>query len=325
MRLTELEQFEPITIQCHDAPDGDAIGAGFGLYLYFQSKGKQVRLIYGGPFVIQKTNLKMLIEKLHIPIEYVPQGRKTFPGLLITIDCQYGAGNVERFPAEHVAIIDHHQVEMTGVELAEIRPELGSSSTLVWNMMREAGYDFTGGTALGTALYYGLFTDTNQFTEICNPLDIEMRENILCDYELIRQLHNSNLSLEELQIVGGALLRCTFNEEYHYALVGTEVCDANLLGIISNLLLQVDRVNTCLVYNKIGTGFKLSVRSCIREVMASGLAAYLTKDLGSGGGHIEKAGGFISRAKYEEKYPALRMEDYFAMKMKEYFDNPEIQ
>ena len=32
MRLRDLELFDPITIQCHDNPDADALGAGYALY-----------------------------------------------------------------------------------------------------------------------------------------------------------------------------------------------------------------------------------------------------------------------------------------------------
>ena len=281
-------------------------------------------MIYSGPFQIQKSNLKLMIEKLHIPIEYVPEVKEEIKGLLITVDCQYGAGNVAKLPVEKVAIIDHHQVEVRDVELSEIQSCFGSCSTLVWKMMKEAGYDFKGQVEVGTALYYGLFTDTNQFTEIHNPLDMDMRDDIPYNNSVITLLRNSNLSLAELQIAGIALIRYMFNDDYNYAIVRSEPCDANLLGIISDLVLQVDQVHTCLVYNKIGNGFKFSVRSCVKEVRASELAAYLAKDLGSGGGHIEKAGGFISEAKYEEYYPTLHTEAYFSAKMNEYFDNSEV-
>ena len=324
MKLADLEQFNPITIQCHNSPDGDALGAGFGLYMYFKSRGKDVRLIYSGPFEIQKSNLKLMVEKLDIPVEYVPEVHDTLPGLLITVDCQYGAGNVAKLPAENVAIIDHHQIEITNVELSEIQSGLGSCSTLVWKMMKDAGYDFKGQVELGTALYYGLFTDTNHFAEIHNPLDMDMRDDLPCNHSIITLLRNSNLSLEELQIAGIALIRYMFNDDYNYAIVRAEPCDANLLGLISDLVLQVDQIHTCLVYNKMGNGFKFSVRSCIKEVRASELAAYLAKNLGSGGGHTEKAGGFISEAKYEEYYPTLHTEAYFSAKMNEYFDNSEV-
>ena len=72
MQLDEIESFDKITIQCHDNPDADAIASGFGLYLYFKSKRREVCLIYSGRFQIQKPNLKLMIEELQIPIVHYP-------------------------------------------------------------------------------------------------------------------------------------------------------------------------------------------------------------------------------------------------------------
>ena len=244
-------------------------------------------------------------------------------GLLITVDCQYGAGNVTRLEAENVAIIDHHQQEITNVELSRIRSTLGSCSTLVWKMLLEEGYKLED-SVVGTALYYGLYTDTNQFSEIYNPLDMDMREDVPYNQSLITMFRNSNLSLKELEIAGIALLRYIYNSDYRFALIKAQPCDPNILGLISDFLLQVDEIQTCVVYNELTDGFKLSIRSCIKEVNASELAGYLTEGIGSGGGHIEKAGGFISKRRYEEKYPTLHSEAYISNRMTEYFDTTEI-
>ena len=93
MYLNELDQYDSITIQAHDNPDADAIASGYALYVYFQSKGKNVSLIYSGRYRIQKTNLKLMIDKLGIPIEYRQMQAGPVSGLLITVDCQYGAAN----------------------------------------------------------------------------------------------------------------------------------------------------------------------------------------------------------------------------------------
>ena len=324
MKLADLEKYNPITIQCHDNPDADAIGAGFGLYTYFKSKGKDVRLIYSGRNRIHKANLKLMVEKLEIPIVYLEDVNQHVDGLLITVDCQYGAGNVTKLGADRVAVIDHHQIEMAGIELQEIRSTLGSCSTLVWSMLIEEGYPVDQDYILGTALYYGLYSDTNQFAEICNPLDMDCRDSLECDMSLIRLFRNSNLSLKELELAGIALIRYIYNDDHKYAIIKAQPCDPNILGIISDFLIQVDEVWSCIVYNEINDGYKLSVRSCIKEVNASELAAFVSEKIGSGGGHIEKAGGFISKKLYEEYYPTLHSEAYFSEKMNEYFDNTEI-
>lgn len=327
MTLKDLERFNQITIQCHDNPDADALASGYGLYCYFKSRGKAVRLVYSGRNTINKSNLRLMVEELHIPIEYLyPKQEENLhvDGLLLTVDCQFGAGNVTGLEGDETAIIDHHQVEMNNVPLSIINPNLGSCSTLVWKLLEEEGYAIDDESGLGTALYYGLYSDTNQFTELHNPLDMDMREALPYDQSLITLFRNSNLSLKELEIAGVAMLRYSFNDDYEFAVIKAQPCDPNILGLISDFLLQVDQIKTCAVFNEVNDGYKLSVRSCIKEVNASELAAYLTEGIGSGGGHYEKAGGFISMKLYEEKYPTMHAEGYFNNRMTQYFDSFDI-
>ena len=326
MKLEDLERYDPITIQCHDNPDADALGAGYGLYCYFHSKGKRVRLIYSGNNKIQKSNLILMVNELKLPVEYVEPVRDSgkLEGLLITVDCQYGAGNVTRFAAEEVAIIDHHQQEIQGIAMTLIQPNLGSCCTLVWKLLQDAGYVIDDSHFLGTALYYGLYMDTKQFSEIYNPLDKDMRESLPYEKSMITLFVNSNLSLQELEVAGLALLRYSYNDDYDFGVIKSKPCDPNLLGIISDFLLQVDVIKTCVVFNEVQDGYRYSVRSCIKEVNASELAEYLAEGIGSGGGHYEKAGGFISMKLYEEKYPTLHAEGYFNNRMVEYFDSYEL-
>lgn len=331
MRLAELKKYNPITIQCHDNPDADTIASGFAMYRYFESLGKDVQLIYAGRNRIQKPNLLLMLEHLEIPITYVEDVRvflehypeHTIPGLLLTVDCQYGAGNVTKLPAENVAVIDHHQVEIRDSKEVEINPHLGSCSTLMWSMLRQEGFAITD-TKLGTALYYGLYTDTNQFAEIFNPLDIDMRESLPCEMSLITLFRNSNLSLQEMEIAGVAMIRHIYNNDYHYAIIKSQPCDPNILGLISDFLIQVAEVYCCVVYNEAVDGFKFSVRSCVKEVQANELAAFLAEGIGSGGGHKEKAGGFINERLYENVYPTLHTEAFFSERLNDYFDNCEI-
>ena len=327
MRLIDLEKYEKITIQCHDNPDADALASGYGLYCYYKSKGKDVRLVYSGGNKIQKSNIRLMVEELHIPVEYIPVGMGEtvqVEGLLITVDCQYGSGNVTGLVCDEIAIIDHHQLDREEVPQSEIQPKLGSCATLVWKLLKDEEFDIDAEVYLGTALYYGLYTDTNQFTELDNPLDRDMREGVTVDRNLITLFRNSNLSLKELEVAGIALIRYSFNADYEFAVIKAQPCDPNILGLISDFLLQVDVIKSCVVFNEVDGGYKFSVRSCVKEVNASELAAYLAEGIGSGGGHRAKAGGFISLKKYEELYPTLHTEGFFNNRMMQYFDSFEL-
>jgi phosphoglycolate phosphatase len=262
------------------------------VYLYLKEQGKKVRLIYGGLNAIRKQNLVLMIKELEIPIEHVLE--LPAPQLLVTVDCQYGEGNVSFFEADTVAVFDHHRISGTLPKLNEVRSSLGSCSTLMWHLLKEEKYDVNSNPYLATALYYGLYMDTSEFAEISHPLDKDLRDMAKFRPQLITQFRNANLSIEELEVAGAALLRTDYLEQYRCAIVKSGPCDPNILGIISDLVLEVDAVDVCLVFNVLPNGVKFSVRSCVKEVQANELAEEICKGIGSGGGHTVKAGGTIS-------------------------------
>ena len=289
MKLSDLLQFDNIIVQCHDNPDADALASGFGVYEYLRMNGKSPRLVYGGRNIIHKSNLVLMVDSLGIPIEHVDFLDN--PQLLVTVDCQYGGGNVTFFKAENVAVIDHHRVSGELPAMNRVMSYMGSCATIVWDMLREEGVEIN--RNLATALYYGLYTDTGEFTEITHSLDRDLRDEADFDNTIVAKFRNANMSLEELDIAATALLGRDYIEEYRLAIVKAGACDPNVLGIISDFVLEVDAIDICMVFSVIKNGVKLSFRSCIKEVSASEMAQEVCRDIGSGGGHYYKAGGFI--------------------------------
>ncbi len=313
MLLKKLEEFPIIYIQCHDSPDADAIGAAFGLYTYFQSKGKEVHLIYGGAGAVTRPALQILINKLEIPIEY----HKKLPemDLLITVDSQYKGGNITKFKAKNVAMIDHHPCCVQINDKCCIRSDYGSCCTVVWSLLQEIGYDVNKDVRLATALYYGLYCDTGRLSEIYHPKDREMRDSLEFDRSLIDLLIGSNLSIEELGIAGEALSHHYFEEEKRFAVAGTKPCDPNLLGIISDLIIQVATIDYCVVYSETPIGYKLSIRTIRQRCEANQLAREITHGIGSGGGHATKAGGFIMKRMFERTHGDEDFEKFLREKL----------
>lgn len=323
MNLKELCKYDKITIQCHDNPDPDALASGWGLLKYFESQGKDARFIYAGRFQIAKSNLTLMLSNLNIPIQYAPEYTCEEDELLITTDCQYGQGNVSTAQVKNVAVIDHHN-GTPETKLAEVRPSLGSCSTLVWKLMQDEGYDFGNDKELSTALYYGLMTDTGNFSEIHHPLDKDMQDVLNFDKSLVTLFCNSNISVNEMVIAGDALVNYKFIEQDACGIIQAKPCDPNILGFISDLALQVDKFKVCIAFCDVPGGIKISVRSCDREVRANEFAESLTAGVGSGGGHTDKAGGFISKAKLENDYPNTSATDFLSTRVHEYFINCEV-
>ena len=315
MKLTDLHRFNQIVIQLHDNPDADAVGSGYALFRYFKSLGKDVRMIYGGRNVISKSNMKLMLSELEIPLQYTRVLEK--PELLLTVDCRYGEGNVEHFDAENVAVIDHHATGKISDEMSEIRSNLVSCSTICYAMLKDVGFDVNADAKIATGLYYGLYMDSSQLSEISHPLDRDMIDYLKYDKALVTRLKYANFSISELETAGIAISHNNYLDKYRAAIVKSDPCDPNILGVIGDFVIQVDSIDICVIFNECAGGYKLSVRSCSIEAAANELAAFITEKTGNGGGHFNKAGGFIS-ADSLKKVTAEPIERYLAERVEEY-------
>lgn len=321
--LSCFHHYHHIVIQCHDNPDADAIASGYGLYLYFLEHKKKVSLIYSGNLELSKPNLKLMVDTLAIPLQYT-QALSEVPDLLITVDSQVKGGNIQWLEAYNYAEIDHH-VSIGHKSFPHlIRPELSACSTLVWSLLLQDGFDPNAHPTLATALYYGLLTDSHFFSEVRHPLDKDMIDALDVDEQLIRRFRSSNLSMEDLETAGIALLRCSTNKTHHFAVLEARPCDPNILGFINDLAIQVDPIHVSIVYFEDPLGIKFSVRSSTSEVKANDFAAYLTKNIGSGGGNTDKAGGYISLAAFNEHHLSPNSETFFHTATKAYFESFDV-
>ncbi|MBO7448811.1 MAG: DHH family phosphoesterase [Clostridiales bacterium] len=292
MELKDLLRFNDIVIQCHDNPDADALASGYVIWWYFLNNNKEARFIYRGRNKIEKSNLVMMLSELDIPVSYEPDFDEE-PELLVLVDCQYGQKNVTETKAKNIAIIDHHQKTADFSDMAVIKSNVGSCSTVCWDMVTKEGLEVNEDKKLATALFYGLFTDTNKLSEVSHPLDRDMADHLIINKSVITEMVNSNLSLGELKITGKAILGYKYLESNKCLVIEAEPCDPCILGVISDFSLETEGVDVCLAYYVSPSEVKFSVRSCTKEVHANELAAFLADGLGGGGGHILKAGGSL--------------------------------
>ena len=86
--------------------------------------------------------------------------------------------------------------------------------------------------------------------------------------------------------------------------------------MISDFVLEAEKVNVCLAYFESPYEIKISIRSCTKEVHADELAAFLTDGIGGGGGHLFKAGGTIRPEKLDKPAKEViyeRLKSYYEM------------
>ncbi len=306
MKLENLLDFNDIVIQCHDKPDADAIASGFVLLKYLEQNGKSPRLVYTGPQKVTRGSLNEMLKVFKIPLTYVEKLEEE-PELLITVDCRAGERNVTALPCRELAVIDHHTVkaEETLPKLCEVRTELegyASCATVLWAMLKEAGFPIEADAELSTILYYGLYMDSQELKSV-RKMDKEMLDSLVYDVDIVTRLQSVNLSLEEIGIIGRAYNNLHINERHRYAVAQAESCDPDLLGIVGDELMKVAEVDISAAYCMLdeNQGVKVSVRCRRRGHSAADLIHWLVRSMGNdGGGAPSKAAGRLPRAFLDE-------------------------
>ena len=191
-------------------------------------------------------------------------------------------------------------------------------------MLRSEGYDVNKDINISTALYYGLFMDSNELSEMRHPIEMDMIEYLSINKMLLNRLTHSNFTLQELETAGIAMIRYSYDEKKRLSVIKSNPCDPNILGLVGDLILQVDSIDVCIIFNECNEGYKLSLRSCVPDVSASEMAEYLTRNVGNGGGHLNKAGGFISKSQFVQRYDDMSIEAYLFSRVEEYYDTYNV-
>lgn len=325
MELSTFLNYKDIVIQCHDDPDADAFASGYAVFCWLRDHGRQARFIYGGRNGSLKPNLRYMKDLLKIPAEHVTELAP--PELLIMTDCQYGERNAQKFDAGEICVLDHHQIRDRKKlpALNEVRENYGSCSTVVYGLFRKEGYDISEDPLLQTALYYGLYMDTSQFQELWHPADKDMWDELKPDEGILNVLKNTNIASADLNAIGDAFASHTVDEGHRFAITEVRSKDRNILGIVSDTLLQVDTIDACVAYAFMGDIIRISARSCVKEMRADELVRVITEGIGSGGGHMRKAAGFISLDSLQSLYGnEVCFADVLSERMRQYFEETDI-
>lgn len=304
LKLTDLLRYDDIMIQCHDKPDADAIASGYALLKYLEKQGKSPRLAYSGVQKVTRGSLHEMLERFGIPLTYL-DGLEEDAELLVTVDCRAGERNVSALPYRNLAVIDHHTVKEGEAlpELREIRAETdgyGSCATVMWAMLREAGYPVEEDDQLPTILYYGLYMDTQEL-KTARKMDRIMLESLKYDMDIVTELQGVNLSLEEIRIMGRAYDSLHIDPRHRFAVAQVEPCDPDILGIVGDELMKVAGVDVSAAYCMLDWGAKVSVRCRRKGSSAADLIGWLVRGMGNdGGGAPTKAAGRIPKEFLEE-------------------------
>lgn len=286
-----------IGILLQDNPDPDAIASGLALQRICEKFEVPSKVYYGGTISHQQN--KALVNLLNAEMEQLKTNDETrlmvdSVSKIALIEASVSSKNnvLPEDVAPHI-VIDHHQTDLpVKGEFIDIRPKVGSTSTIMTEYLRQL--DIEPGPALATALRYGIRIDTLGFTRNTTMEDLNAAAYLspLIDMMVLNQIENPPMGLETLDIIGRAIRNKEIKGSYMISFVEF-INDRDALPQAAELMLQLEGVYTVLVFGILKDKVQLSARSIDTRVNLGGI---LQKAFGpmNAGGHQNMAAGAIS-------------------------------
>lgn len=286
----------PLLVLTHDNPDPDSLASGMALReLLHTAWGIESRLMFSG--MIARAENRAMLELLTPVWEFRDQlpGLDQYSGIAL-VDTQPRAGN-NRLPSEVVPdiVIDHHiplQEMLASVPYTDVRPEVGSTSTLLYQYLEAAG--IFPNPNLATALFYGLHTDTLGLARGSVAADEVAYFNLLglLDREKLVQVEQAGVQREYFLAFSRCLQAARLYGRAVFAYLG-EMHHPDLTAEMADVFIRLDTARAALCLGKHDRRLYLSLRTKLMWKDAGALAQTLVAGLGKAGGHGAIAGGQV--------------------------------
>lgn len=285
-----------ILIVCHNNPDPDSMAAAQALkHLFFlKLPRRKVVIAYGG--IVGRAENRQMMRRLKIEMENINNVDFKSFSLVCLVDSQPRTGNSD-IPRSVIpqVVIDHHPARSFTKKCAfvDIRPDYGSSSTILLEYLREL--DLPVDRKLATALFYGLKTDTGGFSRSLSKADLEA-----LNYLSPRIAPRTLGLIENPPVPKGYYLKyveAIEQAKQYQDVIVTDMGKLNnpdMVAELADFLLRMETIRWVLAMGEYKDELILSVRTSRRGWWAGKIALRVLRGLGTGGGHERAAGGKVS-------------------------------
>ena len=290
-----LKNKKRIFIQTHNYPDHDAVASAFALHYLLKSFKIDSNIIFHGD--ILRDSLQRMIDRLNIPILPHYKYELNDEDTIVIVDANKKNKNVATLKGNVVAVIDHHPgIAHEDLEFCDIRSDYGACASIIFSYFAELMLE--PGREVATALHTGIVFDTHQFARNANPIDIEtvaMLYNV-SDVNLVNSLVRNSIKIDDFGQYRYLLEKIRVKGNFAYCHF-PDGCNKDLLAILADYLLSAEEIKFAVLSAQSIEGISFCVRSEIPEIPANTAVQKLLEGTGSGGGHLDMAGGRIPDVK----------------------------
>jgi nanoRNase/pAp phosphatase (c-di-AMP/oligoRNAs hydrolase) len=287
-----------ILITTHKFPDPDALASSLALCKLLSKKipGTKVSVSIKGRIVGGMNN--MFAEQADL--ELVPWHDADLPAYdaIVLVDTQPHFANSPLPPGlAPLAVIDHHRSlrrrpKKTDGLFVDVRPDVGATASLIFSYYMELEVDI--GRDLAATLLYAIESDLAGTAGKPGELDnIALSSlTLLADTRMLYEMRYVDLPQNYYLAYANGLNNATFYDDALISHLG-EIDTPEKPAIIADFLLRFDKVQWALITATINGNLVLSLRTRSAKRTAADTIRRLLRDLGEGGGHRTKAGGYI--------------------------------
>jgi nanoRNase/pAp phosphatase (c-di-AMP/oligoRNAs hydrolase) len=289
-----LEGATRLLILPHNDPDPDAIASAVALqWLVGEEWGLDSHIVYRG--IIGRAENKALVRYLGYPLRPLADGELSKPSPLALVDTQPGAGNNVLPSSANVAIVfDHHPVrqETSAASFADVRPEVGATSTILTEYCQAAGSQLP--PLIATALFYGIKTDTMGLGRGASRSDVAAYFYLQAriDVQALVKIERAQVPAEYFKgLVSTLRSACVYDDRL---IISTteDMGRPDLPAEMADLLLRLKGVEWVICMGVYDDEMMVSVRTN-HQHGAGQLIQGMVGSLGSAGGHGIMAAGQV--------------------------------
>jgi nanoRNase/pAp phosphatase (c-di-AMP/oligoRNAs hydrolase) len=286
-----------VAVFTHDDPDPDAIAAGLGMVRICEELGLEAQLYHGGS--LNRLQNRFFVKLIEAPLSNVTQEDAAIivqrASRVVLVDAGRSAEhNVLPPDAVPNVVLDHHSTnrEVCAADYCDVRPSLGSASTMVTIHLQEMG--IVPDPKLAAALLFGIRTDTDHLRRNASTADMRASAYLasLADQELLDMVEHPPLSEDVVDVIGRGIASRRRVGDHLMAWCG-EVASRDDLPQVADFLLQEEDVAAVYVFGRVRDKVLISARSVNGGPHVGDIVKEALGDIGSGGGHFTMAGGSI--------------------------------
>jgi nanoRNase/pAp phosphatase (c-di-AMP/oligoRNAs hydrolase) len=293
-----MDDADRVLILTHNDPDPDAMASALALRTLLR-RTRQTAVIACLQPVTRPENLRM-VKLLDLKIETLqPDHLKDFEKIaLVDVQPHYFPGLLP-----HVDLVIDHHPEQSGYNaiFKDIRPEYGSTSTILTEHLRAVDMDISERTA--TAMLYAIKSDTLFFNRHANRADLDAFSYLypLADASAIRKMEGAEITAERLDYLIKAWQQGRMMEHVFCAFLGEPPRD-DFIPYVADFYLQLENVQWTVICGVVNDQFVVSVRNLGYSRNAGDFVRRWFNDIGSAGGHRTMAKAVVPVEAFQKKF-----------------------